>query len=254
MVAKPRNRREVMRDPGFDARNVEMIEAMRHDPSVLAASQSWVRATYAHEYSYHFEWMGLPIIQYPQDMVAVQELIWQTKPQVIVETGIARGGSLAFYASLLQLIGSGGRVIGIDIDIRPHNRAAIEAHPTFDHITLIEGSSIDQETVYLVVSDVGDAGPVMVVLDSNHTHDHVLAELQAYAPMVSKGCYLVVFDTIVEELPAEASDHRPWAPGDNPLTAVRAFMDTTDGFVADETVCGKLGITAARHGFLRREA
>ncbi len=241
-----------MRDTEFDTRNEEMVERLRRDEDVLDASTAWIQATYPFEYSYHFEWMGLPIIQYPQDMVAVQELVWRTRPKVIVETGIARGGSLVFYASLLKLLGEGGHVVGIDIDIRPHNRAAIEAHPMFDAITLIEGSSVESDTVARVCAAAGDEGPVMVILDSNHTHDHVLAELEAYAPMVTAGAHLVVFDTIVEELPAEASSHRPWGPGDNPLTAVQSFLEARDDFAVDQTICGKLGITAARGGYLVR--
>ncbi len=241
-----------MRDTEFDTRNEEMVERLRRDEDVLDASTAWIQATYPFEYSYHFEWMGLPIIQYPQDMVAVQELVWRTRPKVIVETGIARGGSLVFYASLLKLLGEGGHVVGIDIDIRPHNRAAIEAHPMFDAITLIEGSSVESDTVARACAAAGDEGPVMVILDSNHTHDHVLAELEAYAPMVTAGAHLVVFDTIVEELPAEASSHRPWGPGDNPLTAVQSFLEAHDDFAVDQTICGKLGITAARGGYLVR--
>lgn len=242
-----------MRDLDFDSRNEAMIEAMKSDPAVLATSQEFIRSTYEHEYSYHFEWMGLPIIQYPQDIVAAQELIWTTRPQVIVETGIARGGSLVFYASMLQMIG-GGQVIGIDIDIRAHNRDAIENHPMFQHIELIEGSSVDAATVERVQDAVGAAGPVMVVLDSNHTHDHVLEELRAYGPMVSPGCYLVVFDTIVEELPTEAFQDRPWGHQNSPLSAVDAYLGETADFEVDDTVSTKLGITAARGGYLRRSA
>ncbi|MGI9623335.1 MAG: cephalosporin hydroxylase family protein [Acidimicrobiales bacterium] len=230
-----------------------MIEAMRSDGNILGASQDWIRATYDHEYSYHFEWMGMPIIQYPQDIVAAQELIWTTQPTVIIETGIARGGSLVFYASMLQMTG-GGRVVGIDIDIRAHNRAAIEAHPMFEHIELIEGSSVDPAIVRRVEAAVGDDGPVMVVLDSNHTHDHVLDELRLYAPLVSKGCFLVVFDTIVEELPQSAFSNRPWGHGNSPLSAVEAYLAETDEFAVDESICAKLGITAARQGYLRRVA
>lgn len=240
-----------MRDSEFDARNKEMVARMAASPDVLEASQQWLRTTYAHEYSHHFEWMGLPIIQYPQDVVALQEIIWRVKPSVIVETGIARGGSLVFHASMLQLTG-GGRVIGIDIDIREHNRAVIEAHPMAPRITLIEGSSVDDATVERVRAEIGGDGPVLVVLDSHHTHAHVLAETRLYGPMVTPGSYMVVFDTIVDELPAEASSHRDWAPGNSPLSAVHAFLAETSTFAVDDSVTDRLMITAARGGYLRR--
>lgn len=242
-----------MRDLEFDTRNREMVDKMAASGTALDVSQEWMRATYAYEYSYHFEWMGMPIIQYPQDVVALHELIWSVKPTVIVETGIARGGSLVFYASMLQLVG-GGSVIGVDIDIRAHNRAALEAHPMFDHITLIEGSSIEGGTVDQIRARIGVNDRVMVVLDSHHTHDHVLAELDLYAPLVSPGSYLVVFDTIVDELPSEASSHRDWGPGNSPLTAVEAFLEANPDFGVDEQITDKLLITAARGGYLRRRA
>jgi len=242
-----------LRDPEFDARNREMVASMARTPEVAAASKRWIEATYEHEYSYHFEWMGVPIIQYPQDMVALQEIIWATAPSVIVETGIARGGSLVFYASLLQMIG-GGAVVGVDIDIRPHNRAAIEAHQMAPYITLIEGSSIEGSTVEQVHEAIDGRGPVLVVLDSHHTHEHVLEEARAYGPMVSPGSYMVVFDTIVDELPAEASAHRPWAPGDSPASAVRAYLEDNSDFEVDEFIHDKLLLTAARGGYLRRRS
>ena len=240
-----------MRDTDFDAKNCEMITRMAATPELLDVSRQWIRTTYAHEYSYHFEWMGMPIIQYPQDMVALQELIWKLRPDVVVETGIARGGSLVFYASMLQLVG-GGKVIGVDIDIRPHNREAIEAHPMAPHIALIEGSSIDRATVDEVEKRVVDAQRVLVVLDSHHTHDHVMAELEMYSPMVTPDSYLVVFDTIVDELPPEASSHRDWAPGNSPGSAVEAFLQASNEFEVDAAITDKLLITAARGGYLRR--
>ena len=160
-----------MRDPEFDARNEEMVAKMAVAPEPLDVSQEWIRTTYPYEYSDHFEWMGMPVIQYPQDIVALQELLWTVRPDAVVETGIARGGSLVFYASMMQLMG-GGKVIGVDIDIRAHNRAAIEAHPMAPHIELIEGSSVEQSTVDRVHAHLGEGDTVLVVLDSHHTHDH----------------------------------------------------------------------------------
>ena len=181
----------------------------------------------------------------------MQEIIWGTRPDVIVETGIAHGGSLILYASLLQLIGGDGKVIGVDIDIRAHNRKEIEGHPMFDRISLIEGSSTDAGIVQQVRDLIDDDRRVMVVLDSNHTHEHVLEELRLYAPLVTKGCYLVVFDTVVEDLPDDFFPDRPWSQGDNPKTAVWEFLRTNDRFVIDKAIEQKLLVTVAPDGFLK---
>lgn len=201
-------------------------------------------------YSYNFSWMGRPIIQYPQDMIAMQELIWQLKPDLIIETGIAHGGSLIYYASLLELIGN-GEVLGIDIDIREHNRREIEAHPMFKRIKMMQGSAIDESLVSEVAKHTEGKQTVMVCLDSNHTHEHVLRELELYSPFVTEGSYLVVFDTIVEDMPKGAYD-RPWDVGNNPKTAVRAFLKTTDAFEIDRQIDNKLLISVAPEGYLKR--
>jgi cephalosporin hydroxylase len=195
--------------------------------------------------------MGRPLIQYPQDMIAMQEILWDVRPDLIIETGIAHGGSLVYYASLCELMGH-GEVLGIDIDIRSHNRKAIEAHPMFKRITLIQGSSTAPE----VISEVTQAAAgkkVLVVLDSNHAHAHVLAELAAYAPLVSVGSYCIVFDTVIEDLPAGLYPDRPWDVGDNPKTAVREFLAGHPEFAVDEELEAKLLITVAPGGYLRRE-
>lgn len=202
-------------------------------------------------YSYNFDWLGIPIINIPQDIVALQEIIWKTKPDVIIETGVARGGSLIFSASMLQLLNGNGKVVGVDIDIRRHNRKAIEAHPLAFRINLIQGSSIDQKVVKRVEKFIKPTDRVMVILDSNHTHDHVLRELELYSPLVTKDCYCVVLDTIVEDLPKGFFPDRPWEVGDNPKTAVHAFLKTTDGFEIDENIHNKLVITVAPDGYLR---
>src|SRR5688572_20033608 len=186
-------------------------------------------------YSYNFTWMGRPIIQYPQDMVAMQELIWRLKPDLIVETGIAHGGSLIYYASLLELIGK-GEVLGIDIDIRDHNRKEIEAHPMYKRITMLQGSSIDRSTVDNVRKIADGKNVIMVCLDSNHTHSHVLDELEFYAPFVTEGSYLVVFDTIVEDLPDNYLPGRAWSRGDNPKTAVFEFLKHHPEFIIDKDI------------------
>lgn len=203
-----------------------------------------------HKYTYHFSWMGRPIIQLPQDMVAMQELIWKIKPDLIIECGIAHGGSIIYYASMMELVGH-GEVLGIDLDIRAHNREAIESHPMFKRISMIQGSSIDPAVVERVKA-LAEGKKVIVVLDSNHTHEHVLAELRAYAPLVSQGSYCVVMDTVVEDMPEDAFPDRPWGVGDNPRTAVWAYLKETEDFVIDAEVHDKLLITVARDGYLRR--
>ncbi len=245
----------------------EELSIQGADGRLWQLSGEWIVAASQHKYSYHYEWMGRPIIQYPQDMVAMQELIWQIKPDLIIETGIAHGGSLILSASMLAIldvceaIETGGminpslskrNVLGIDIDIREHNRAAIEAHPMASRIVMIEGSSIDQTIIDQVRTVAKQYSRVLIFLDSNHTHDHVLAELEAYAPLTSPGSYCVVFDTIIEDLPKEMFPDRPWGPGNNPKTAVWEFIQTHPEFEIDKTIPNKLLITVAPDGFLKR--
>lgn len=236
----------------FFCEREEAVSEMAQDARFQEQSRTWFESSIRHGYSYNFTWMGRPIIQYPQDIVAMQELIWETRPDVIVETGIAHGGSLILYASLLQMLGDNGRVLGIDIDIRAHNRQAIESHPMGRYIDLLEGSSVSEEILRRVGDYVKDKCRVSVVLDSNHTHDHVLQELELYSPLVSPGCYLVVFDTIVEDLPAETSADRPWEPGNNPKTAVHEFLRNNDSFEIDNRIQNKLMLTVAPDGYLRK--
>jgi len=237
----------------FDEEKRTAIAAQGRDQAFRESTRDWFRRSLKHRYSYAFTWLGLPIIQYPQDIVAIQELLWRVRPEVIVETGIARGGSLLLSASLLELIGGTGRVVGVDVDIRPHNRTVIEAHPLMKRISLIEGSSIDPAVAAKVSAIVGEhpKGPVLVILDSNHTHRHVAEELRLYSPLVTAGSYLVVFDTVIEDLPAEMFPDRPWGPGDNPRTAVREFLRHNDRFVVESEIEDKLLITAAPGGYLR---
>lgn len=237
------------------------------DRNTQTLTRAWVDAANRLKYSYHFEFLGRPIIQYPQDMVAMQELIWRVKPDLIIETGIAHGGSLILSASMLSLvdycdaIDQGAmldpkapcrRVLGLDIDIRAHNRAAIEAHPMANRIDMIEGSSIDPAVVAKVRDIACGYDRVLVCLDSNHTHEHVLAELEAYAPLVSKGSYCVVFDTIIDDMPADMFPDRPWGRGDNPKTAVREYLKTHPEFDVDKQIDHKLLISVAPDGYLRR--
>lgn len=263
----------------FDEEVRSRVEANGQDADLRAAAAAFMAASTMPKYSYNFSSLGRPIIQYPQDMVAMQELIWAVRPDLIIEAGIAHGGSLIMSAAMLALIdytdavvagapldpkASRRTVLGVDIDIRAHNRAAIEAHPMAHKITMIQGSSIAADVIGQVHAFARDFSKVMVILDSNHTHDHVLAELEAYAPLTSQGSYCVVFDTIVEDLPDTMYPDRPWSQGNNPKTAVWAYLDAiranpveaSDGarleLEIDRHMQDKLLITVAPDGFLRR--
>ncbi len=208
------------------------------------------------KYTYNFSWLGRPIIQFPQDIIAMQEIIWQVKPDLIIETGIAHGGSLIFSASMLELLAicggpADGEVLGIDIEIRPHNRKAIEEHPMFRRISMIEGDSTAGEIIAKVHEKAKGHQSILVCLDSNHTHEHVLKELRAYAPLVTKGSYCVVFDTIIEFMPEGSFPNRPWDVGNNPWTAVHEYLKETDRFEIDTEIPNKLLITVAPDGYLK---
>ncbi|OBH66135.1 cephalosporin hydroxylase [Mycobacterium colombiense] len=246
---------------------VENVEALANDQEIARLTSEWTDRSLTRRYSYNFEWLGRPIIQYPQDMVCLQELIWRIKPSVIVETGIAHGGSLILSASMLALLDvcdaitdnapldvrtPSRQVVGVDIEIRPHNRAAIEAHPMYQYISMIEGSSIDPDIIQQVHDLARCDGPVLVCLDSNHTHEHVLAELSAYAPLVTPDSYCVVFDTVIEDLGPDKFPDRPWGPGNNPKTAVWEFLKSHSEFEIDRKIPQRLQVTMAPDGFLRR--
>lgn len=245
----------------------KFAERMASDKSLQKDAISLFNRVCEYRYSYNFSWMGRPIIQFPQDMVAMQELVWEVKPDLIIETGIAHGGSLIMNASLLAMLDycdaveSGElidprkpkrRVLGIDIDIREHNRKAIEAHPMANRIDMIQGSSIAPEIVQQVKEYAKNYNTVLVSLDSNHTHEHVLAELEAYASLTSVGSYCAVFDTVVEDMPKELFPDRPWGPGNNPKTAVWEYLKTHPEFEIDKQIQNKLLITVAPDGYLKR--
>ena len=245
----------------------ERIRELVEDRSFRALSTNWVKQAMRQQYVYNFDWLGRPIIQFPQDVHAMQEMVWATRPDVIIETGIAHGGSLILSASLLALLdycdamqqgrsfdprSSRRQVVGVDIDIRPHNRAALEQHPLFHKLELIEGSSVEPSTIDAVRDAVGTTERVMVCLDSMHTHDHVLAELDAYASMTTLGCYCAVFDTFVEDMPQGFYRNRPWDVGNNPKTAVHEWLKQNPQFEIDAGLAAKLAVTAAPDGFLRR--
>lgn len=234
----------------FESEKKEWIRRIASDTGLQKISLEWITHASRYKYSYHFTWLGRPIIQFPQDIVMMQEIIWNTRPDVIIETGIAHGGSLIFYASMLELLGNGGKVLGIDIDIREHNRREIERHPLYKNIQMVEGSSTDKDVVDQVYAAV-QGKRVLLSLDSLHTHDHVLKELKLYSPLVSRGSYIVVFDTIIEDFPDGSFPDRPWKKGDNPMTAVKKFLELTDRFVVDTEITSKLLISSAVNGYLR---
>ena len=227
------------------------------DAELTASAAAFMQASTVPKYSYNFAWLGRPIIQYPQDIVAMQELIWRVQPDLIIEMGIAHGGSLIFSASMLELNAACGGpadacVLGVDVDIREHNRAAILKHPMAKRISMIEGSSVDPQVVQQVSAQAKGKPRVLVCLDSNHTHDHVLAEMQAYAPLTTVGSYCVVFDTMIEDLPAGLYPDRPWGPGNNPKTAVQQYLKQHPEFEIDHDMDHKLLISVAPQGYLKR--
>lgn len=255
-------------EEAFRAEVADNIKSLGEDTDLQALSRIWVREISPHKWAYNFRWLGRPAIQFPNDAWALQELVFDIRPDLIIETGIAHGGSLMFSASMLALLdmceatekgemldprNPKRRVLGIDIDIRAHNREAIEAHPMAARIDMIEGSSIAADIIGQVKDAAAKAERVLVCLDSNHTHDHVLTELDAYAPLVSPGSYCIVYDTIVDDMPAALSGDRPWGPGNNPKTAVRAFLESHPEFEIDKSIDHKLQISVAPDGFLRRK-
>lgn len=235
----------------FERERRDAAARMAGDEALAEAALAVNATADAYDWSYQWNWLGLPVIQMPPDIVVLQEVIWETRPQLVIETGIARGGSLVLYASILELLGEGS-VLGIDIDIRRHNREAIEAHPLAHRIRMTEGPSLDEEVVAAARRAAAEVERVMVVLDSDHTHEHVLAELHAYAPLVTTGQFLVVADTFVEGLPAQTHRPRAWGAGNNPGTALREWLGETDAFEPDPWVDAKLLLTASPRGYLRR--
>jgi cephalosporin hydroxylase len=229
------------------------IEGNPKEADLVRAANDFMTASTKRKYSYNFTWLGRPIIQYPQDIVAMQEIVWRVRPDLIVETGVAHGGSVIFYASMMELIGQNGLVIGIDIEVRKHNRIEIEKHPLARRIKLIEASSVNVATLSQVREEALKRKCVMVVLDSNHTHQHVLNELKLYSPLVTSGSYCVVFDTIINYVPDGTYSDRPWSGADNPATAIREFLTSNQDFEIDHEIDNKLLISVASGGFLRRK-
>ena len=243
------------------------IKSYKDEGIMRKAATDFMLSSTMPKYCYNFSWQSRPIIQYPQDMIAMQEIIWKVKPDLIIEMGIAHGGSLIYSASILAMLDmceainehkiidpniSKRKILGVDIDIREHNRSEIEKHPMSSRIEMIEGSSISPEIIEKVKEYAKDYKCILVCLDSNHTHDHVLAELEAYAPLTSKGSYCIVFDTIIEDLPEEAYPDRPWGPGNNPKTALYSYLKNHSEFEIDQDIFEKLLISVCPDGFLKK--
>ena len=244
----------------------EEINKQSQDQLFLKLSQNWMNQSWKHKYTYHFNWLGRPIIQMPQDILALQEIIWTIKPDLIIETGIAHGGSLCLTASLLALLEleeiknnsinqdqiKKRKVIGIDIDIRQHNRELIENHFLSDKIEMIESSSVNKGTFNKIKSLSKDYSNILVMLDSNHTESHVLEELNLYSSLISKNSYCIVFDTIVEKMDSEFSKNRPWNKKNSPQSAIQKFLKRNNNFVVDKTIDKKIILSMAPGGFLKK--
>jgi len=248
MILNPLERNSMI---NFSPKETETISKMAADLELKDLARRFFLKSSEYRYSYNFSWLGRPIIQFPQDIIAIQEIIWEVKPDLIVETGIAHGGSIVFSASILELMGGDRKVIGVDIDIRPHNRIEIEKHPLFRKIVLIEGSSIEKRVVDQINQHAKECKTILVILDSMHTHSHVLKELELYAPLVRKGSYVIVLDTIIEDMPPDFFPDRPWGKGNNAKTAVTEFLNSNDRFQIDKEIENKLLITVAPGGYLK---
>lgn len=235
----------------YDDEVNENIDKLSKNTEIKDLSLNWVNKSIEARYSYNFKWMGRPIIQLPQDIIAMQELIWEIKPDLIVETGIAHGGSIIFHASMLELIGNNGEVVGVDIDIREHNKKEIEAHSMYKRISLIQGSSIAEDIFSQVLEHTKGKSKIMVVLDSNHTGTHVLKELEMYSKLVTKDSYLIILDTIIEDMDQSLLGDRPWKKGDNPKTAIYEFLKTNDRFEIDTRIDDKILLSHGPSGYLK---
>jgi len=236
----------------FKQERSKAIEKMSKDEELKRKSLDWMLYADKYKFTYNFTWLGRPIIKFPNDIVVMQEIIWDVKSDLIIETGIAHGGGIIFSASMLELIGGDGQVVGVDIDIRKHNKREIERHPMYKRIIMLEGDSVSEEIVSKIRKIAKSKKRVMVILDSNHTHKHVLKELELYAPLVTVGSYLVLPDTFIEYFPKGYYSNRPWDVGNNPLTALREFLSKNNNFVIDKEKVNKSMITEAFDGYLKR--
>ena len=240
----------------FKKQSKAEVNKQSKDKKFINISKKWLLESHRLKYTYHFNWFGIPIIQYPSDIVGVQEIIYKIKPDLIIETGIAHGGSVIFHSTILDMLSQNDKkkrkVVGIDIDIRKHNLKRIKKHYFNKNLILIEGSSIDQKVKKRVYKIAKNKKTIMVILDSNHSSKHVYEELSFYSKFVTKNSYCIVFDTIVEDLPNKFVKNRPWSKGNNPLTAVKLFLKGNKSFKIDNEIDNKLMISSAKNGFLKR--
>jgi cephalosporin hydroxylase len=236
----------------FKKERQRQLSRQSKDLNLKQISLNFIIDSAKYDYGYNFTWLGRPIIQFPQDILAFQEIIWMVKPKIIIETGIAHGGSIIFSASMMHLLGNKGQVVGIDIDIRDYNRKEIENHPMFKYITMLEGSSTDPKILKRLKNIIKNSEPVLVILDSNHTENHVLKELNLYSGFVTIGSYIIVLDTIVEDMPTGFFKNKSWNIGNNPKTAVRKFLSLNHNFKPDFQIDNKLLISTAPSGYLKR--
>jgi len=238
----------------FESRNAD-ISKIGEDVNLRKSSLDWMMKADQYKYTYNFTWMGRPIIKYPADIIVQQELMWRLKPDLIIETGIAHGGSIIFSASMMEMMGIDGEVVGVDIDIREHNKTLIEEHPMFNRISMYQGSSVDKEIIEKVKQHARGKKTIMVILDSLHTHEHVLAELNAYAPLVTPGSYCILPDTFIEFFPkGYFSKDRPWDVGNNPYTAMKEFLSLNSNFHIDHDLSNKAVISETIEGYLKRSS
>lgn len=253
-MKKIKNKTKDPVDKFFEERRTD-ISDMAKDSELRDLSLKWMLHADKYKYTYNFTWMGRPIIKFPSDMVVQQEIMWKLKPDLIIETGIAHGGSIIFSASMIEMMGIKGEVVGVDIDIRKHNKKLIETHPMYNRITMYEGSSVDPKIIDKVKEHAKNKKCVMVILDSNHTHEHVLEELMVYTPLVTVGSYCILPDTFIEFFPPEySSNHnkRPWDVGNNPYTAMKAFLKKNNNFIIDRDLSNKAMITETIDGYLKK--
>lgn len=238
-------------DIEFQEWRKKLLGSQSNNLEFKAASSDWMQLSVDNKYSYQFDWLGVPIIQMPEDLIIFQEIVYKSQPDLIIETGVARGGSIIFWASIQKLCGITGKVLGVDIDIRQHARSAINESNFKDEIDLIEGSSIEDEVVNQVKKIVSQHKRIMVVLDSNHTHEHVLSELEIYSKFVTKDCFLLVLDTVIDDLKVDPM--RPWGPGSSPKSAVKEFMlKTSEDFINEQSYENRALLSVAPYGYWRK--
>jgi cephalosporin hydroxylase len=238
-------------DHDFQEWREKLLLSQSNDIKLKAASKAWMQLAVDNKYSYQFDWLGVPIIQMPEDLIIFQEIVHKTQPDLIVETGVARGGSIIFWASIQKLCGITGKVLGVDIDIRQHARNAIDKSIFKDQIYLVEGGSVEEKVVDQVKNYVSQHKKIMVVLDSNHTHEHVLSELEIYSNFVTKDCFMLVLDTVIDDLNIDPD--RPWGPGSSPKSAVKEFMLKNPGdFIQEQSYENRALLSVAPYGYWRK--